>query len=73
MLQNFPESDLLHCPTREVIESHFMSMVKEADSLKHRGQVINAMQKKDHKQLWLGLQSGKYFKEFWLYYSRVKT
>ena len=37
-----------------------MSMVKEADSLKHRAQVINSMQKKDHKQLWLGLQNGKY-------------
>ena len=36
-----------------------MSMVKEADSLKHRAQVINSMQKKDHKQLWLGLQNGK--------------
>ena len=58
--QNFPDSDLLHCPTRDVVESHFMSMVKEADSLKHRGQVINSMQKKDHKQLWLGLQNGAF-------------
>ena len=35
-----------------------MSMVKEADALKHRGQVINSMQKKDHRQLWMGLLNG---------------
>ena len=32
----------------------------EADALKHKSQVINEMQKKDHKQLWMGLQNGKY-------------
>jgi autophagy-related protein 5 len=37
-----------------------MSTVKEADSLKHRAQVINDMQKKDHKQLWMGLQNGNF-------------
>lgn len=37
-----------------------MSCVKEADALKHKSQVINEMQKKDHKQLWMGLQNGKY-------------
>lgn len=36
-----------------------MSCVKEADALKHKSQVINEMQKKDHKQLWMGLQNGK--------------
>lgn len=35
-----------------------MSTVKEADVLKHRGQVMSTMQKKDHNQLWLGLQNG---------------
>lgn len=35
-----------------------MSCIKEADALKHKGQVINDMQKKDHKQLWMGLQNG---------------
>lgn len=35
-----------------------MSCLKEADFLKHRGLVINGMQKKDHNQLWLGLQNG---------------
>jgi hypothetical protein len=37
-----------------------MSCVKEADVLKHRSQVVSSMQKKDHNQLWLGLQNGKY-------------
>lgn len=36
-----------------------MSTVKEADAFKHKSQVINDMQKKDHKQLWMGLQNGE--------------
>ncbi|RXM35648.1 N-acetyl-beta-glucosaminyl-glycoprotein 4-beta-N-acetylgalactosaminyltransferase 1 [Acipenser ruthenus] len=56
---NFPEKDLLHCTSNYVIEAHFMSCIKEADVLKHKGQVINEMQKKDHKQLWMGLQNVK--------------
>ncbi|KAJ8026560.1 Autophagy protein 5 [Holothuria leucospilota] len=56
--KNFPEDELLHCLKKEVIEAHFMSSIKEADVLKHRGQVINNMQKRDHKQLWSGLQNG---------------
>ncbi|XP_044613175.1 autophagy protein 5 isoform X3 [Equus asinus] len=54
---SFPEKDLLHCPSKDAIEAHFMSCVKEADALKHKSQVINEMQKKDHKQLWMGLQN----------------
>jgi hypothetical protein len=57
--QNFPERDLLHCLSNSVIEAHFMSCIKEADALKHKSQVINDMQKKDHKQLWMGLQNGE--------------
>lgn len=41
-----------------MIEAHFMACIKEADALKHKSQVINEMQKKDHKQLWMGLQNG---------------
>ncbi|TRY55978.1 hypothetical protein DNTS_018859 [Danionella cerebrum] len=62
--KSFPEQDLLHCPSNSVIEAHFMSCIKEADALKHKGQVINDMQKKDHKQLWMGLQNDK-FDQFW--------
>lgn len=43
---------------RDIVEAHYMSTVKEADVLKHRGQVMSTMQKKDHNQLWLGLQNG---------------
>ncbi|CAB1334325.1 unnamed protein product [Coregonus sp. 'balchen'] len=45
-------------------KAHFMSSIKEADALKHKSQVINDMQKKDHKQLWMGLQNDK-FDQFW--------
>ncbi|ELK00602.1 Autophagy protein 5 [Pteropus alecto] len=55
--KGFPEKDLLHCPSKDAIEAHFMSCVKEADALKHKSQVINEMQKKDHKQLWMGLHN----------------
>lgn len=41
-----------------------MSCLKEADVLKHRGQVISVMQKKDHNQLWAGLLNDK-FDQFW--------
>lgn len=54
----FPERDILHCPSRETVESYFMSCIKEADVLKHRSHVVSNMQKKDHNQLWLGLQNG---------------
>lgn len=36
-----------------------MSYLKEADALKHKGQVMNCMQEKDHNQLWQGFQNGK--------------
>ncbi|XP_040589116.1 autophagy protein 5 isoform X8 [Mesocricetus auratus] len=55
--KSFPEKDLLHCPSKDAVEAHFMSCMKEADALKHKSQVINEMQKKDHKQLWMGLQN----------------
>jgi autophagy-related protein 5 len=62
--KNFPESELVRCNSRPAIESIFMSTIKEADTLKHRGQVMGGMQKKDHNQLWLGLQNDK-FDQFW--------
>lgn len=62
--KDFPEEELLHCVSKDAVESHFMSSIKEADSLKHRGQVINSMQKRDHKQLWTGLLHDK-FDQFW--------
>ncbi|CAD7086877.1 unnamed protein product [Hermetia illucens] len=60
----FPEDILFKFSSKELVESHFMSCLKEADVLKHRGQVVSAMQKKDHNQLWLGLVNDK-FDQFW--------
>ncbi|XP_063598057.1 autophagy protein 5-like [Penaeus indicus] len=61
---HFPEHELIKCSSREVVESHFLSSLKEADGLKHRGQIITNMQSKDHKQLWMGLCNDK-FDQFW--------
>ncbi|KAH8343376.1 hypothetical protein KR059_009441, partial [Drosophila kikkawai] len=60
----FPEDTLVKLNSKELLESHYMSCLKEADVLKHRGLVISAMQKKDHNQLWLGLVNDK-FDQFW--------
>jgi len=38
--RGFPEHSLIHCSSRDMIESVFMSAIKEADCLKHRGQVM---------------------------------
>lgn len=62
--QNFPEDEVMHCPSKDAVESHFMSVVKEADALKHRSHFINNMQKKDHKQMWSGVTNEK-FDQFW--------
>ena len=42
----------------------FMSTIKESAALKQRTQIINSMQKREHNQLWLGLQDDK-FDQFW--------
>lgn len=62
--QNFPEDDIIRLNTRSLIEANFMATIKEADYLKHKSQIINSMQKKEHNQLWLGLQNDK-FDQFW--------
>ncbi|GJQ74644.1 putative involved in autophagic vesicle formation [Trypoxylus dichotomus] len=62
--EKFPTQQVFRFNNKEAIESFFMSCLKEADVLKHRGVVINGMQKKDHNQLWLGLQNDK-FDQFW--------
>jgi len=43
-----------------------MSSIKEADQIKHAGRVISSMQKKDHTQLWQGLQNGESVNMFFL-------
>ena len=48
----------MHCPSKDAVEANFMSVVKEADALKHRSHMINNMQKKDHKLMWTGVTNG---------------
>ncbi|KAK9736625.1 Autophagy protein Apg5 [Popillia japonica] len=62
--EKFPAQQIFRFNNKEAMESFFMACLKEADVLKHRGVVINGMQKKDHNQLWLGLQNDK-FDQFW--------
>lgn len=68
--RKFPESEIIRCYGREGVEAHFMSTLKEADSLKHRSAVMNAMKKNDHKQLWMGLYNDKY-DQFWAINKRL--
>jgi autophagy-related protein 5 len=63
-LSRFPDEDILRFPDKESIEAHYMSTIKEADALKHKGQIIGDMQKRDHKQLWNSLIQDKY-DAFW--------
>lgn len=63
-LSKFPENELIRFPDIESIESHYMTTLKEADALKHKGQIIGDMQKRDHKQLWNSLLQDKY-EGFW--------
>ena len=58
---SYPQNELIPCGSRDVVESHFMSRVKEADQMKHGGRVVSAMQKKDHNQLWLGRDLARHF------------
>jgi autophagy-related protein 5 len=61
---HFPEDQLIRCPCREIVESNFMSSMKEADMLKHKSQVFSTMQRHQHNQLWIGLLNDK-FDQFW--------
>jgi hypothetical protein len=45
-------------PSLDAVESHYMQAVKEADQLKHRGDIMNAMQKREHKLMWNALCTG---------------
>jgi len=68
--KNFPDSEIIRCHSREAMEAHFMSSLKEADCLKHRSVVMNSMKKNDHKQLWMGLCNDK-FEQFWAVNKRL--
>nr|VZI39500.1 unnamed protein product [Spirometra erinaceieuropaei] len=62
---NYPNDILLAPPVnRASTKAIFMSTIKEADMLKHRGSVVSEMQPRDHQQLWTGLVNGT-FEQFW--------
>jgi autophagy-related protein 5 len=61
---NFPAELINTFNNKDVVESYFLSTIKEADAIKHKGKIINDMLKKDHKQLWYGIQNDK-FDQFW--------
>ena len=71
-LSKFPEGELIRFSDKESIEAHYMSTVKEADALKHKGQIIGDMQKRDHKQLWNSLVQDKY-DAFWTINQKLMT
>ncbi|VDL99146.1 unnamed protein product, partial [Schistocephalus solidus] len=63
--ENYPSDILLAPPVnRASVKANFMSTIKEADMLKHRGSVVSEMQPRDHLQLWMGLLNGT-FEQFW--------
>lgn len=68
----FPEGEVIRFPDKDSIESHFMTTLKEADALKHKGQIIGDMQKRDHKQLWNSLLQDKY-ESFWTINSKLMS
>lgn len=67
---DFPAKELVRCNTKASIETNFMSSLKEADALKHKGAVIKNMVRKDHNQLWSSLVNDK-FDQFWLINKRL--
>nr|SVE84446.1 EOG090X0BB3 [Daphnia pulex] len=60
----YPDNKILKCPSKEVVESHVMHSLNEADALKHKNHIMALMQERDHKQLWLGLLHDR-FDQFW--------
>jgi len=61
---DFPSKDLVRCNTKSSIKSIFMSSIKEADALKHKGSVTKNMLEKEQNNLWSSLVNDK-FDQFW--------
>lgn len=70
-MKHYPRDILLSPPVnRTAVETHFISLIKEADALKHRSHVINQMQARDHRQLWNSLLHDRY-DQFWAVNSKL--
>lgn len=68
----FPEQELIRFPDKESIEAFYMNTLKEADALKHKGDIIGGMHKRDHKQLWNSFVQDKY-EAFWTINTRLMS
>jgi len=60
----YPEQVLLRCPSIDCVKAHFMSTIKEADSLKHASGVMNNIRESENAMLWNGILT-RSFDEFW--------
>nr|AKH66778.1 autophagy protein 5 [Artemia parthenogenetica] len=57
--------EIIHCPSKETVESFWVNCLKEADLLKHRlNYKVNCMQKRDLTQMFSGILHDK-FDQFW--------
>lgn len=61
---NFPEDKLVRCSNQKAMEAMFIAYIKEADQLKHRGDIMSNLLEKDHKALLSGFVNSK-FDQFW--------
>lgn len=62
-LKNFP-NELIRCRSKETMRNCFMQSVKEADQLKHKGNVIQLMTAEEHLTLFDALANER-FDDFW--------
>lgn len=60
----FPEEQLVRCSNQKSMEAMFIAYIKEADQLKHRGDVMSHLLERDHKALVSGFFNSK-FDQFW--------
>ncbi|KAI1723269.1 autophagy protein apg5 domain-containing protein [Ditylenchus destructor] len=62
-LKNFP-NELIRCRSREIMRNCFMQSVKEADQLKHKGNIIQSMTAEEHLTLFDAVANER-FDDFW--------
>jgi autophagy-related protein 5 len=62
--KEFPKDKILYLDKKEAVKAHFLSRMKEADFLKHKGEGMNSLKESDIESLWSGLQKDD-FQTFW--------
>jgi len=62
--KNFPSDKLLNSICEDALQSSFFSQLKEADFLKHGGEVVSVMTKDETMKLWHGIKTDN-FEQFW--------